>query len=176
MDKPRFIHSQRLKGSVLRLVLGLISVLGTAAAAESPLSPLGTASLGVLGFQAYDTILYTPSGQAFDWDAPMALEITYERDFTADILIETTREEIARIEGNPDDLEQVIETLATCMRDVQDGDQFIANAPTPDQIVFSLNGATTCNVTYPDLRKRFLSIWLSDDSRFPRLSRQLRGG
>ncbi|OUD08588.1 hypothetical protein BVC71_11635 [Marivivens niveibacter] len=161
----------------MRLISILFITIGGSAWAESePLAPLGSASLGVLGFQAYDTILYTPSGQAFDWTAPMALEINYERDFSAEILTQTTREEIARIEGNPGDLDRVINTLADCMRDVSDGDQFVANAPTPDQIEFSLNGTTTCNVTYPNLRKRFLSIWLSDDSRFPRLSRQLRGG
>ena len=161
----------------MRLISILLATICTAASAESvALSPLSSASVSVLGFSAYDTILYTPSGQSFDWDAPMALEITYRRAFSADLLIDATRKEIDRIEGGPSDLDQVIGTLTTCMRDVGDNDQFLANAPTPDRIIFTLNGATTCDVTYPELRKRFLSIWLSDDSRFPRLSRQLRGG
>ena len=167
---------------MFRIFIALILIAGPAFARErvqiaglaDPVV-IGEASLGVIGITAYDARLYTPNGAPFDWASPMALELDYKRGFSAQDLLRGTETEIRRIEGDTNDIPTVISLLSTCFYAVEDGDNYIAVGNSTDQIDLWRNGTQTCTVTYPDIRKRFLSIWLSDDSRFTSLSRKLRG-
>lgn len=134
---------------------------------------IGAASLGVLGIKAYDGRLFTLGGAPFDWNAPMALELTYQRNFTAADLVTGTEAEMTRIEGR--NVADTVAALTPCFADVSEGDRFVAVGLSPDRIALWLNGAQRCDVAYPAIRQRFLSIWLSDNARFANLSRKLRG-
>ncbi|MGY6411698.1 MAG: chalcone isomerase family protein [Alkalilacustris sp.] len=141
---------------------------------ENP-TEIGSATLNFFGFTVYRGRLFTEDGRAFTPGEPVALELVYNRNFTAEQMLDTTRSELARVEPGREGQDALVETLAGCFRDVGRGDQFLAASESPDRLRLWLNGALTCDVEGDEIGKRFLSIWLSENSRFPRLSRQLRG-
>ena len=158
--------------------LACLMALAAPAGAETGLAQpvqLGQATLRFLGFDIYTATLHGEGGGAFSWDRPLSLRLDYARGFTAEELLEGTQSELTRIEGARPDQPEVLAKLAPCFRDVAAGDYYVAYAPSADQVEMRLNGAATCTVTHPDLRKRFLGIWLSPQSRSARLSAQLRG-
>jgi hypothetical protein len=167
---------------MFRLLLALALFAGPASAQDrvamaglpNPVV-IGEASLGVIGITAYDARLSTSDGVPFDWTVPMALELDYKRGFSADDLLRGTEAEMRRTMGDSADMPNVIALLDDCFLAVEKGDSYLAVSLSPDQIDLWRNGTQTCTVNYPDIRKRFLSIWLSDQSRFSTLSRKLRG-
>jgi hypothetical protein len=136
---------------------------------------LGQATLRFLGFEVYTATLHTEGAERFGWDQPLSLRLDYARSFSNQELLQGTRKELQRIEGTQPDLPEMLQKLATCYRPVQQGDSYVAIATDPDTVEMRLNGQRTCRVSHPDLRRRFLGIWLSPNSRSARLSAQLRG-
>lgn len=152
--------------------------LSTPAGAETGLAQpvqLGQATLRFLGLEVYTATLNTEGAGPFSWERPLSLRLDYARGFTAAELLEGTESELIRVEGNRPDQPEVLAKLAPCFHDVAAGDHYVAYAPGADQVEMRLNGRVTCTVTHPDLRRRFLGIWLSPESRSARLSAQLRG-
>ena len=136
----------------------------------------GEATFRWLGLPLYTARLYTPRGQALTWTRPIALQLIYARNISRQALVDATVSELERLEGSQADHAVIGEKFATCFRDVGDGDQFVAVSEARDEVKLYFNGALACSVRHDDLSARFLNIWLSDNSRSPNLSRQLRGG
>lgn len=136
---------------------------------------LGEATLRFLGMQIYSATLHTEGADRFDWDQPLSLRLDYARSFTAQELLAGTEKEITRIEGPRPDQTELFGKLASCFEDVEKGDTYVALSPAPNRVALWLNGRETCDISHEALRKRFLGIWLSPDSRSARLSSQLRG-
>ncbi|WP_158585632.1 chalcone isomerase family protein [Pseudooceanicola sediminis] len=136
---------------------------------------LGQARFTWLGIHIYDAALWS-SAARFDWAAPMALQLTYAMGIDGDDLLDTSMDEIARVEGPSADLPQLKQQLARCMGTVDSGDRYVAASDGDDHLRMWLNGRQTCDVSHPGIKRRFLGIWLGDDTRSPRLSRRLRGG
>lgn len=136
---------------------------------------LGKATLRFLGFEIYTATLHIEGARRFDWNQPLSLRIDYARGFSDAELLEGTEKELQRIEGARSDQPQMLQKLASCFRDVNSGDSYVAVSPAANVIDMRLNGQRTCRISHPDLRKRFLGIWLSPNSRSARLSAQLRG-
>jgi len=163
--------------AVLALILSLSAPamgLANSTGLGAPV-PLGQATLRFLGFEVYTATLHTEGADQFDWAQPLSLRLDYARGFSAEELLQGTRKELQRIEGARSDQPQLLQKLAGCFRAVDDGDHYVAVSTAPDTVEMRLNGARTCRVSHPDLRKRFLGIWLSPNSRSARLSAQLRG-
>lgn len=166
--------------SALALLLAVVpaqaSRLPDAVEARLPLpSQTGAATVRLLGIPIYSAALFTNGGSQFDWAAPFALELSYEQTIGRDKLLSATLSEMQRMEGAQADHSAIIDKLTTCFRDVARGDRIVALAEAADRVGFWYNGTQTCQVQHPNIRDRFLGIWLSDASRFPKLSRQLRG-
>jgi hypothetical protein len=169
------------RAAVFGLALGLAGVGADAVRASADITGLsdptriGEARLSFLGFVIYEGQLFTERGRPFSPGEPVALEILYRRSFSAQQMLQATYDELGRVEGRAPDQQQLVTRLSSCFRDVGDGDRFLAISRGPDDLELKLNGTRTCAVNAPRLGERFLSIWLSDNSRFPRLSRRLRG-
>jgi hypothetical protein len=84
-------------------------------------------------------------------------------------------EEFARLEGPQSDHATIEQKLENCFADVGPNDRFLAVGPAQDSVSLFRNDRRTCNLNHPNIRERFLDIWLSLDSRFPAVSRRLRG-
>lgn len=128
-----------------------------------------------LGFRVFDITVFTKGGARYDPDQPAALELRYARNFSKAGLMEATMEEFARLEGPQSDHTVIEKKLQTCFAKVGPGDRFLAVGPARDRVTLFRNDAQTCRLNHPDIRARFLDIWLSLDSRFPAVSRRLRG-
>ncbi len=136
---------------------------------------LGRVTVRWFGLPLYDAALYTAGGARFSWQVPMALELAYRREISGESLVAATARELERIEGPQRDHPSILEKLGRCFRDVGPGDWFLAVAPAGDRVEFWFNGVRLCAARHPNLRKRFLGIWLSDEARSVALSRRLRG-
>lgn len=168
----------RLTGVIASCATAAFCSVATPSKAEIGLSAptkLGEVTFRWLGLPLYDASLFLEGEQQFDWNTPLALRLSYRRAFSKDQLMRATAAEIERLEGQRPDQAQFLQKLDQCFRDVGAGDSFIASSPSRNQVALYLNGRRTCSVRHPDARKRFLNIWLSDNSRAARLSRELRG-
>ncbi|WP_293575195.1 chalcone isomerase family protein [Phaeobacter sp.] len=168
-------------GLTMGLMLGLfVSATSSVAAAQSGTGlstpqKLGEVTFRWFGIPLYDASLFADGQPEFDWQRPLALELSYRRSFSQAQLMRATAYEIERIEGPRGDQAEFFAKLDGCFRDVAAGDRFVATSTNANQVALYLNGQQTCDVRHSDARKRFLNIWLSPESRSARLSRQLRG-
>ena len=128
-----------------------------------------------LGFPLYSASLFTPMGGKFDWRKPAALQLEYDREISRQNLIKATMVELSRMEGKQADHDAISGKLVACFRDVKDGDHFVASSQSANAVSLYFNGSKTCTLQHSNIRERFLGIWLSDNSRSPKLSRRLRG-
>lgn len=142
---------------------------------DANLEHVGSGSVGFLFWDAFDANLWAPEGR-FSWERPAALSLTYRTDFSKQKLTDSTIKEMKRIAGwKPERLADFRADIAPCMTDVVAGDRFTAASPEPDRIVLYLNGKQRCELMEPGLRRAYLGIWLSQNSRFPDESRKLIG-
>lgn len=162
---------------VLATAFGTAELRATATTIPGLENPtvIGSASLNFLGFTVYHGRLFTENGRDFRTGEPVALEIVYNRSFSAGQMLDTTRDELARVDAGRADEHALAESLSECFRVVGRGDQFLAVSDNPDRLRLWLNGNLTCELEGNEVGNRFLAIWLSDNSRFPSLSRQLLG-
>ncbi|MCV2873660.1 hypothetical protein OEZ71_15280 [Defluviimonas sp. WL0050] len=131
----------------------------------------GQATLRYFGFPLYHARLYTPEGKPLDWQDDLALELTYLRGLTQTDLVEATLREIGRT-GAP---LPVKDQLARCFDDVGKGDRYLAVSNGPDEILFWRNDRRMCALSHPQIKQRFMAIFLGDDTRSPGFTRKLRG-
>ncbi len=136
----------------------------------------GTAPFRWLGFKLYDATLYTEGGARFAWSRPAALELDYVRRIPRQKLVNATMDELERLEGDRSDRAAIEAALLSCFNDVQPGDRFTATASSANRVDLWFNDAPACTLAFTDIRKRFLSIWLSDQSRSASMTRRLKGG
>ncbi|WP_166415785.1 hypothetical protein [Cochlodiniinecator piscidefendens] len=130
----------------------------------------GEATFRWFGIPVYDARLFTPGGAALNWQQDLTLELTYRRALARQSLIDSTQSEMQRLGyTRPQDAD-----LQSCFRNVRPGDTFRAQTEGADQLRLYLNGAEVCRLAQPDIRRGFMSIFLSDNSRAPNVSRHLR--
>ncbi|WP_170571282.1 hypothetical protein [Ruegeria atlantica] len=131
----------------------------------------GTATFRYLGFPLYDAQLFTSGGAAFNWSQDFGLELTYRRNLTQKALVNSTLDEMARI-GRP---APVRDQLQTCFKAVNKGDRYLAVSDGPDAVSFWLNGRKTCTMTYPGIKRSFMSVFLGENTRSAAFTQKLRG-
>ena len=145
------------------------------AAAIPDAKPVGRATFSLLFWDLFEGSLWSNDG-SFSWEAPLALSLTYNTDFTAEELTDQTIDELDRLTNwSKVDLATFRSTIAPCMANVGSGDRFTALSAGADTVQLFLNGKAKCQLNQPGLRRAYLQIWLSEDSRFPSKSRQLTG-
>ncbi|CUK08202.1 hypothetical protein RUE5091_03048 [Ruegeria denitrificans] len=131
----------------------------------------GTATFRYLGFPLYDAQLFTPGGAPFNWSEDFGLELKYHRNVTQKALINSTLNEMARI-GHP---APVRDQLQTCFKAVNKGDRYLAVSEGPNMVSFWLNGRKTCTMSYPGIKRSFMSVFLGDNTRSAAFAQKLRG-
>mgnify|MGYP005998115273 CR=1 FL=1 len=131
----------------------------------------GVATFRYLGFSLYEARLYTNSGAAFDWSKDFALELNYLRNLTEYDLIESTMRELERTGASL----PIRKQLKACFADVRKGDTYLALTRGPSVIRFWLNGKPTCTLKHPQVKARFMGIFLGNNSRSKSFTRKLKG-
>ncbi|MEP3332770.1 hypothetical protein [Sedimentitalea sp.] len=162
-----------LKGLCVCLML-LVPALGQASTIANALPDAelrGEAVFRLFGFPLYKARLYTQTGAPLNWDQEFAIELTYMRDLSGKDLSENTMRELERLGGAI----PIRARLDQCFADVRSGDRFVAVSQGPNRIGFWLNGAQTCTLHHPQIKTRFMAIFLGENTRSRTFTRNLKG-
>ena len=131
----------------------------------------GESTFRYVGIPIYNARLYTASGGPLDWQDDFALELTYLRRFSQKDLVNSTLQEFTRVgTALP-----VRKDLSGCFIDVARGDRYLAISDGPNEVSFWHNGNKTCNLRYPNIKARFMGIFLGDNSRSRTFTQRLLG-
>ena len=131
----------------------------------------GEATFRYLGFPLYEAQLFTIQGAPLDWSEDFGLELTYLRNLAGHDLVEGTTRELNRAGSAL----PVRSQLQECFRDVRKGDRYTAISEGPNLVRFWLNGRQVCTLSYPQIKYRFMSIFLGDNTRSRSFTQNLRG-
>ena len=160
----------------LVLVISLLPLPGLVAANPIPsLLPgaemRGKATFRFLGLPMYEARLFTVGGEPLNWRRDFGLELNYYRRLTQRDLVLSTLKEMDRT-GPP---VPVRDQLERCFDDVRRGDRYLAITNGRDEVMFWRNGTRTCTLAYPDIKQRFMAIFLGDNTRSKSFTRRLKG-
>lgn len=136
----------------------------------------GQGSLRFLGFEIYRARLWvSPGFQPEDYAAhPLALELAYRRDFTAQAIAQRSIEEMRRV--GPFTAQQATrwqQALQAALPDVKAGDRLTGVYRPGAGAVFQLQGHTVGEVADPAFARLFFGIWLSPQTSEPGLRQSL---
>lgn len=131
----------------------------------------GTATFRFAGFPIYKARLFTPSRAPLDWSEDFGLELQYMRNLKEFDLVEGTMRELARLGSAV----PVRGQLETCFDDVRKGDRYTAVSNGPNKIAFWKNGRRTCTLSHPQIKTRFMGIFLGENTRSRSFTRRLKG-
>ncbi len=153
------------------LLLPLSSQASTINSALPGAELRGAATFRFIGFPLYEARLFTKSGAPLDWSKDFGLELKYLRNLTEYDLVEGTMRELNRT-GTALPLRGQLEQ---CFDDVRNGDRYIAVSKGQNQIGFWLNGSRVCTLKHPQIKTRFMTIFLGDNTRSESFTRKLKG-
>ena len=175
--------SKTIAASAYTACATVVFCLATASAQPAdPGAPLpglhlaGQGTLRFLGLEIYHARLWvSPDFQPDDYAAhPLALELAYRRDFTAQAIAQRSIQEMRRV--GPFTAQQATrweQALQSAMPDIKAGDQ-ITGLYRPNQgVVFQMHGRTVGDVADPAFARLFFGIWLSPKTSEPRLREAL---
>ncbi|MCI2395403.1 chalcone isomerase family protein [Aliiroseovarius sediminis] len=143
----------------------------TAAAVLPGAEVRGAATLRFLGFPLYQARLFTVGGAALNWSQNFGIELTYLRDLTQYDLVEATLREFKRT-GGALPLEA---QLNTCFKAVGNGDRYLAVSDGANKVAFWRNGQRTCTLSHPQIKRRFMGIFVGENTRSKSFTRKLLG-
>ena len=153
-----------------------------AAGARAPLLGLqfaGEGEMRFLGFEIYRARLWV--GRGFDAERyaahPLALELTYQRGFTADAIAKRSIEEMRRVgDFSAEQGTQWQQALQAALPDVKPGDRLVGLYRPGVGTVFKMNGRVVGDVPDAAFSRLFFGIWLSPQTSEPALRQQLIAG
>lgn len=138
---------------------------------------VGNGDFSWFGFAVYNAKLWSPTRQV-DFSQPFALELTYKRSISRETLVDTSLDEIRRINGQPLDREQQDDwalQMGKAFVDVKEGTR-ITGVFLPEQgCRFYVDGKLQHVIDDPEFARAFFSIWLDPQTRSPKLRTALLG-
>lgn len=160
-------------------VFGCANAAAQPAQAEAPLPGVrlaGQGTLRFLGFEIYQARLWvSPGFQPDNYTAqPLALELAYQRDFTARSIAQRSIEEMRRV--GPFTEQQATrwqQALQAALPEVKAGDRLTGLYRPGAGAVFQLQGRTVGEVADPEFARLFFGIWLSPQTSEPQLREAL---
>lgn len=151
----------------------------TSADTQAPMAGLQGRGQGVMrfwGLAIYEARLWvSPGFAAQDYAAlPLALELTYQRAFTAQAIAQRSIEEMRRV-GNfsPEQGARWQQALQATLPDVQPGDRLMGLYRPGAGAVFQMQGRTVGEVADAEFARLFFGIWLSPRTSEPQLRQAL---
>lgn len=138
----------------------------------------GSGDLRFLGLSIYQARLWVhPLFEASDFGAhPLALELIYQRAFSAEAIAKRSIAEMRRI--GPFSAAQATrwqQALQAALPDVQPGDRLVGLYQPGSGATFQLRGRTVGTVADPAFARLFFGIWLSPLTSEPQLRTALLG-
>jgi hypothetical protein len=142
----------------------------------SQAQPSGKGKLTWLGFEVYEAVLYTPNGK-FEARGPMALTLTYLRDFKGQAIADRSRDEINKMNGlaTPAQLTLWREAMVKIFPDVKKGQALTGVQRSDGATAFYLNEQLIGSIDDPAFSQAFFAIWLDPRTSAPALRKTLLG-
>ena len=139
-------------------------------------SRLGSHNLKVWGFKIYNIQLLSEKKQ-FSYQNKFAIIINSQRDFVKKDLIQKSLEEISRINDINDEtlLKNYQKKLEEIFFDVKKGDRKTAFFDAKNGVKLYFNGKFAGEINDLVFAKRFIDIWLSDKSSYPKMTQDILG-
>ena len=158
-----------------------VSTVATTADAPAP-APMpgvqwrGQGVLRFWGLPVYEARLWvSPGFAAHDYAAlPLALELTYQRAFTAQAIAKRSIEEMRRVGSfSPEQGARWQQALQAILPDVQPGDRITGLYRPGAGALFQMQGRTVGEVADAEFARLFFGIWLSPRTSEPQLRQAL---
>ena len=139
-------------------------------------SSLGTHNLKVWGLKIYKIELLSEV-KNFSYQNKFAIIINYQRDFSKKDLIRRSLEEISRINDIKDaNLLKIYQNkLEEIFFDVKKGDRKTAFFDPKSGVKLYFNGKLSGEIKDLIFAKRFVDIWLSAKSSYPKMTNDILG-
>lgn len=163
---------------IIRLVLLilLITIKSSIASDFNNLEFIRKAPLNFFGFKLYDIELRSEVSD-FSYDQKLAIRIIYNKSFSKEELINTSIDEICRINLlKKQDVEMVYRKwFEKIFVDVKKGDEKVAIYDPKFGLELHYNNQLNGKINDVIFAKRFFDIWLSDKARFQKVRNILVG-
>lgn len=158
---------------------GAEGAVSASPAASTPLAGarlVGQGTMRFLGFEVYRARLWAQPG--FDADQysahPLALELTYQRNFTAEAIAKRSIEEMRRVGSfTPQQATRWQQALQAALPDVKPGDRLLGLYQPGAGAVFKMGGRVVGEVPDAEFSRLFFGIWLSPQTSEPGLRQEL---
>jgi hypothetical protein len=139
-------------------------------------SSLGIHNLKVWGLKIYKIELLSET-ENFSYQNKLAIIINYQRDFAKDDLIKRSIEEISRANEIKDKtlLKNYQTKLEEIFFDVKKGDRKTAFFDPKNGVKLYFNGKFAGAIKDLIFAKRFIDIWLGDNSAYPQMTKDILG-
>ncbi|WP_413112294.1 chalcone isomerase family protein [Thaumasiovibrio sp. DFM-14] len=135
---------------------------------------VGSATLTWGFWTVYESHLRSPSG-SYQTDRDLALEINYLRDLSSRQLLKATDQQWKKLGYSATRRQSWLDSLDEVWPDVKKGDTLTFVKQPDGQSQFWFDNSVIAEFTDPDLSAAFIAIWLSPQTSYPRLRRQLIG-
>lgn len=144
-----------------------------AAVAQSDLRLVGQGQMSWMFFDLYQAHLYSADGHYQIGKTPLALTLRYQKKISRDALIEATVTEWQRL--NIQVAPNWVAQLTSFWPSVKKGDELAIRVEATGNSRFYFNQTPIGDIEDPAFGSAFLAIWLSSNSRNPKLTQQLKG-
>jgi len=169
----RILLKNFIRASLLLPILAYPSI-GLAGPLEN-LQLVGEARLRVFFWRIYDSSFYSATGTFDGIEPEIALKIEYRRNIKLEELIKRTKEEWEAMDRFSAENEVWLEQLQTFLPSISRGDTITLRVDGNLGSTFYYNSEPIGQIDDDQFTKEFLSIWLSEESGYPNLQRQLIG-
>ncbi|MGV7206727.1 chalcone isomerase family protein [Oxalobacteraceae bacterium A2-2] len=139
---------------------------------------LGQGDLRWFGLRIYHATLWAEQ-RPFQPEQPFALQLSYYRSISRDRLVQTSLDEMQRLNGgklDPATLARWKTSLNSAFTDVAEGDQLTGVYAPGHGMRFYNQQRLLADIADPELARAFFAIWLDQRTRDTGLRRQLLGG
>jgi hypothetical protein len=158
-------------------ILVVSPAMGFASPGESHgLTKLGEGQLRWFGLSIYTASLWTQPETTLNkfYETPVLLTIDYDRNISKERILESTRQEWERLDGEFDTQENLwIDSLTVFFPDIKAGDKLSSLVLPDGQTRIYLGTEEIGRVDDPDFGPAFLSIWLDPNARSKPLRKKL---
>ena len=155
------------------LLLSSLLAFQVQASANTGLQLVGQGQMNWMFFDLYQASFYSANGRYQIGQYPQALTLRYQKNISRDALIEATETEWQRlgIKTQP----AWITELRALWPNVKKGDELGIRVEVSGVSRFYFNQEPLGEMKDPAFGPAFLAIWLSPNSRNPKLTQQLKG-
>ena len=136
----------------------------------------GQGTMRFFGLEVYQARLWVSPGFAPEryGEQPLALALTYQRNFTAQAIAKRSIEEMRRVAPfSAEQAERWQAALQAALPDVKPGDTLTGIYSPGGGVVFRMGGKVVGEVADPEFARLFFGIWLSPNTSEPALRQAL---